>query len=245
MATLRVQARRHSRIDPLEPRPDRRDGGQAQGGRRRLRRQFRLKFRPLAELRDAVPKGPEKPDRLRQVDAEDHQGDADGRGLEAAPRAERGRGGASLRRESRAGARQSRRRRSRRARRRRRCLRAAARTRRTSWWCAPASAGFAAPSTRRSCAWRANAPTRSSRAGKTVKIVCVGKKGYDQLRRTHEQAIIEQIDLRGARTIAFADRAADRREGDRSLRGRGVRRLHAVLRPLQVGRFRRFRPPSS
>ena len=40
--------------------------------------------------------------------------------------------------------------------------------------------------------------------GKTVKIICVGKKGYDQLRRTHERAIIDQIDLRGARTIAFA-----------------------------------------
>ncbi len=40
-------------------------------------------------------------------------------------------------------------------------------------------------------------------AGKTVKILCIGKKGYDQLRRTHEKAIIEQIDLRGVRTIAF------------------------------------------
>jgi F-type H+-transporting ATPase subunit gamma len=40
--------------------------------------------------------------------------------------------------------------------------------------------------------------------GKTVKIICVGKRGYDQLRRTHEKAIIDQIDLRGARTIAFA-----------------------------------------
>ena len=40
--------------------------------------------------------------------------------------------------------------------------------------------------------------------GKTVKIICVGKKGYDQLRRTHEKAIIGQVDLRGARTIAFA-----------------------------------------
>ena len=39
---------------------------------------------------------------------------------------------------------------------------------------------------------------------KTVKILCVGKKGYDQLRRTHEKAIIGQIDLRGARTVTFA-----------------------------------------
>ena len=40
-------------------------------------------------------------------------------------------------------------------------------------------------------------------AGKTVKILCVGKKGFDQLKRTHEKQIIEQIDLRGVRTVTF------------------------------------------
>ena len=39
--------------------------------------------------------------------------------------------------------------------------------------------------------------------GKTVKIICVGKKGYDQLRRTFEKQIIEFIDLRGVRTLSF------------------------------------------
>ena len=39
--------------------------------------------------------------------------------------------------------------------------------------------------------------------GKTVKIICVGKKGYDQLRRTHERQILEMIDLRAVRTIAY------------------------------------------
>jgi F-type H+-transporting ATPase subunit gamma len=39
--------------------------------------------------------------------------------------------------------------------------------------------------------------------GKTVKFMCVGKKGYDQLRRTHEKQILEMIDLRAARTIAY------------------------------------------
>jgi F-type H+-transporting ATPase subunit gamma len=39
--------------------------------------------------------------------------------------------------------------------------------------------------------------------GKTVKILCVGKKGYDQLRRTHEKQILELIDLRGLRAIAY------------------------------------------
>jgi len=40
--------------------------------------------------------------------------------------------------------------------------------------------------------------------GKTVKILCVGKKGFDQLKRTHEKAIIDVIDLRGVRTITYA-----------------------------------------
>ena len=39
--------------------------------------------------------------------------------------------------------------------------------------------------------------------GKTVKILCVGKKGYDQLRRTHERQIVELIDLRAVRNIAY------------------------------------------
>ncbi len=39
--------------------------------------------------------------------------------------------------------------------------------------------------------------------GKTVKIICVGKKGYDQLRRTHEKQILELIDLRAVRTITY------------------------------------------
>ncbi len=39
--------------------------------------------------------------------------------------------------------------------------------------------------------------------GKTVKIICVGRKGYDQLRRTHEKQILEMIDLRAVRTIGY------------------------------------------
>jgi F-type H+-transporting ATPase subunit gamma len=40
--------------------------------------------------------------------------------------------------------------------------------------------------------------------GKTVKILCVGKKGYDQLRRTHEKQILQMIDLRAVRVISYA-----------------------------------------
>jgi F-type H+-transporting ATPase subunit gamma len=39
--------------------------------------------------------------------------------------------------------------------------------------------------------------------GKTVKILCIGKKGYDQLRRQFEKQIVELIDLRSVRQLAF------------------------------------------
>jgi len=42
-------------------------------------------------------------------------------------------------------------------------------------------------------------------AGKTVKIICVGKKGYDQLRRQFEKQIIELIELRSVKQMAFSD----------------------------------------
>src|ERR1700723_2730353 len=41
--------------------------------------------------------------------------------------------------------------------------------------------------------------------GKTIKIICVGKKGYDQLRRTFEKQIIDLIDLRAVRTLGYAN----------------------------------------
>jgi len=39
--------------------------------------------------------------------------------------------------------------------------------------------------------------------GKQVKIICVGRKGYDQLKRLFEKQIIDTVDLRGVRTLAF------------------------------------------
>jgi F-type H+-transporting ATPase subunit gamma len=39
--------------------------------------------------------------------------------------------------------------------------------------------------------------------GKDVKIICVGKKGYDILRRQFGQRIIDFVDLRGAKQISF------------------------------------------
>jgi F-type H+-transporting ATPase subunit gamma len=42
-------------------------------------------------------------------------------------------------------------------------------------------------------------------AGKTVKIICVGKKGYDILRRTYARMIVEHTDLREVKKLSFAD----------------------------------------
>lgn len=42
-------------------------------------------------------------------------------------------------------------------------------------------------------------------AGKQVKILCVGRKGYDQLRRNYEKLIIELIELRGVKNVGFTD----------------------------------------
>src|SRR5258707_12494879 len=39
--------------------------------------------------------------------------------------------------------------------------------------------------------------------GKEVKLFCVGRKGYDQLRRLYAPQIIEHIELRAVRALAF------------------------------------------
>jgi F-type H+-transporting ATPase subunit gamma len=43
--------------------------------------------------------------------------------------------------------------------------------------------------------------------GKEVKILTVGKKGYEQLRRNYEKNIVERIELRGVRTLGYANAA--------------------------------------
>src|SRR5881275_2813138 len=44
--------------------------------------------------------------------------------------------------------------------------------------------------------------------GKDVKFFCVGRKGYEQLRRQYEKQIVEHIELRGVRTIGFSNAEA-------------------------------------
>jgi F-type H+-transporting ATPase subunit gamma len=48
--------------------------------------------------------------------------------------------------------------------------------------------------------------------GKQVKFFCVGRKGYEQLRRQYEKQIVEHIELRAVRTLAFehAEKIAER-----------------------------------
>jgi F-type H+-transporting ATPase subunit gamma len=41
--------------------------------------------------------------------------------------------------------------------------------------------------------------------GKEVKFFCVGRKGYEQLRRLFEKQIVEHMDLRGVRQLSFAN----------------------------------------
>jgi len=41
--------------------------------------------------------------------------------------------------------------------------------------------------------------------GKEVKFFCVGRKGYEQLRRTFEKQIVEHVDLRSVRQLAFSN----------------------------------------
>jgi F-type H+-transporting ATPase subunit gamma len=41
--------------------------------------------------------------------------------------------------------------------------------------------------------------------GKTVKFLCVGRKGFEQLRRQYEKQIVEVIELRSVRTIGYVN----------------------------------------
>ena len=87
----------------------------------------------------------------------------------------------------------------------RRCWPAPARIRCICCWSAPANAACPAPSIPRSCVWRASVRMSLLNQGKEVKIFCVGRKGYEQLRRTFEKNIIEHVDLRSVRQLGFVN----------------------------------------
>src|SRR3981081_2546347 len=69
--------------------------------------------------------------------------------------------------------------------------------------------------------------------GKQVKFFCVGRKGYEQLRRLYEKLIIEHIELRAVRTLAF-ENAEARGEQIVGLQGGGV----SDVCPLFFSRFK-------
>jgi F-type H+-transporting ATPase subunit gamma len=46
---------------------------------------------------------------------------------------------------------------------------------------------------------------RLQRDGKAVKILCVGRKGFDQLRREWGRQILERVDLKSVKQVAFAN----------------------------------------
>ena len=46
---------------------------------------------------------------------------------------------------------------------------------------------------------------RLTRAGKTVKILCVGRKGADSLRRDYARQIVDRVDLKGFKQLGFAN----------------------------------------
>ncbi|MEC6999256.1 F0F1 ATP synthase subunit gamma [Brucella abortus] len=65
------------------------------------------------------------------------------------------------------------------------------------------SVAFAAVSTRRSRVWRVIMPASSLAEGKTVKIITVGKKGADILRREFSALLHDHVDLREVKQLAF------------------------------------------
>ena len=46
---------------------------------------------------------------------------------------------------------------------------------------------------------------RLTRAGKTVKILCVGKKGADNLRRDYAKVIVDRVDLKSVKQLAYSN----------------------------------------
>ena len=47
-----------------------------------------------------------------------------------------------------------------------------------------------------------------TRDGKTVKILCVGRKGRDQLKRLYGNMILDTFEMAGVKRIAFSDARA-------------------------------------
>ncbi|MGC1578062.1 MAG: F0F1 ATP synthase subunit gamma, partial [Beijerinckiaceae bacterium] len=75
--------------------------------------------------------------------------------------------------------------------------------------------------------------------GKSVKFICVGKKGYDILKRLFEKDILEVVDLRGVKQIGFgnaqgiADKAIERfRNGEFDVATLFYSRFRSVIQQI-------------
>ena len=224
-------------LDPQERRSLQGRRSQAQGRGRRLRQDVRVSPRkrdPQGLIPNGLPQGHARSHRRDQGDAEDHQGHADGRGVQAAPCAGGGGSRASLCRAHEQGAGLDR--------------RGGGRQR----FRAPAAGRH-----RQRQGASAGGLHRRARPVRPVQFVDraagaradqfadrPGQGGQDPLRRPQgarpaaprlRQA--DHRDDRAARHQADRLRAGrdDRQEGRRAVRRRRLRRLHAVLLALQVG----------
>lgn len=80
--------------------------------------------------------------------------------------------------------------------------------------------------------------------GKTVKIICVGKKGFDMLRRDFASLIIDRVDLREVKKIGLRTRTGSAtRSSSSSTRASSTSAPCSI--PSSSPSFRRSRPPSS
>ncbi len=74
-------------------------------------------------------------------------------------------------------------------------------------------------------------------SGKTVKIMTVGRKGADNLRRDLGKNIVERKDFQGVKQLNFGHAEGVAQQSARDVRGRSVRRRNALLLGIQVGDF--------
>ena len=226
-----LYARRAHRHAGRDPRPEgdlQGDRRQAQGRRRQIRQGLRV------ELSHAVAEGPAQPHRLGQGDAEDHQGHADG-----------GRGEASARADAAEAARPY-------AARMETVLANLATALKGREGGPPLMVGtgkdqvhllVVCTGERGLCGAFNSDIVRLAREhvirlladGKEVKILCVGKKGFDQLRRNYRIAHHRHDRVQGRAPAHLRACREGRREGARTVRRRRVRRRDAVLLALPLG----------
>ena len=195
---------------------------QLRGGGRRLRQGVRLSARTEPDdghLGHGKPQGSAQSHRLGQGDAEDHQGHADGRGVEAAPGAGGGRGGAALCGADERRARQSGDDALRPRPTRRRCLPGPASDETHLLVVCTAERGLcgAFNSSIARLARDHALPAHRRRQGRS-RSSASARRATTSLRRQFAAQIIELVDLRGVKRLGLCRRRRDRQEGARPVR---------------------------